>query len=258
MANEIPYYIRAKGCYLSDSANILTYHGVSVDPPTLNTALEQLNLNTAGSTPPPPPGYANYNVNPPGLHNYSGGKLSFVDRSTANLNSNVCHYGPQIMGVKCVTNPNTKQLNATHWVTVYGMTPDKSSWLLHDPGSSQNGISPNGTVGGGTGTLQSLYGGQFCEARSYSGPEFTFVAETGLSIHFHSPVELLITDPAGHRLGGDPTAQVYYDEIPNGYYESAGLVDDETGADESDHCGPEERTGSLSQGIHCFGQECAC
>ncbi len=234
LGNEIPYYIRAKGCYLSDAANLLTYQGTSVDPPTLNTALDDLNLNTGGTTPPPPPGYVNYGVNPAGLHRYSGGQMSFVDRSTANLNSNVCHYGPQIMGVKCVTNPNTGQVNATHWVTVFGKNSDKSSWLIHDPGSSQAGTGPNGGVGGASGTLQSLYGGQFCEARSFSGPAFSFVTETGLTIQFHSPVELLMTNPSGLRLGGDPVLHAYYEEIPNSYYESAGLVDDETGIYESD------------------------
>jgi len=137
------------------------------------------------------------------------------------------------MGVKC-KQKKTGRIGASHWVTVYGMTPDKSTWLIHDPGSSVAGTGANGGFGGKTGTLRDLYGDQFCEVRQYSGREFTFVTETGLRIKFHSPVELLITDPQGRKLGDDPVALRFFDEIPDSYYDSIGLEDDDTGTDPTD------------------------
>jgi hypothetical protein len=58
--------------------------------------------------------------------------------------------------------------------------------------------------------------------------------EASITISFHSPVSLLLTDPSGRRLGDDPSTRASYDEIPRAYYEAAGLEDDETGQQEDD------------------------
>jgi hypothetical protein len=212
-SNEISFYIRAKGCFLSDAANLLTYHGVTVDPPTLNTALNDIQG-----------GYINFNVSPDGLYTYSvqnGGSMSFVGRDR-NLYKDVCTYGPQIMGVHCTTNTRTGRQNPGHWVTVYGQTADKSTWLIHDPN------------GGVSSTLAARYPAGYCASRSFSGPQYTFVTETGIRITFHSPVALLLTDGSGRRLGDDPITGAHYDEIPDAYYEAGGLDDDELGMSEDD------------------------
>ena len=58
--------------------------------------------------------------------------------------------------------------------------------------------------------------------------------QSSIMISCESPVDLMLSDPAGRRLGADPTARMEYQEIPAAYYESVGLEDDETGAAEDD------------------------
>jgi len=47
-------------------------------------------------------------------------------------------------------------------------------------------------------------------------------------VSFHSPGELLITNPAGQRLGFDPLTNLSFAEIPGSSYNDVGLEDDET------------------------------
>ena len=58
--------------------------------------------------------------------------------------------------------------------------------------------------------------------------------QSSIMIACESRVELMVVDPKGRKLGGDPNAHKSYDEIPAAYYEAAGLEDDETGAPEDD------------------------
>src|SRR5258706_1508079 len=48
-----------------------------------------------------------------------------------------------------------------------------------------------------------------------------------LRISAHSPVELLITDPLGRKLGFDPTTNTTWDEIPNAFYTVESLASDD-------------------------------
>jgi hypothetical protein len=105
---------------------------------------------------------------------------------------------------------------ATHWVLAYGQDKAKATWLIVDPN------------GGATTTLQSTYNNNFCETRTFQGPEVTFTDQTGLTVSFHSPGELLIANPAGQRLGFDPLTNQSFAEIPGSSYNDVGLEDDET------------------------------
>jgi hypothetical protein len=49
-----------------------------------------------------------------------------------------------------------------------------------------------------------------------------------LTVSFHSPGELLITDPSGRRLGADPLTNTSFQEIPNSAYNNEPLEDDDT------------------------------
>lgn len=52
-----------------------------------------------------------------------------------------------------------------------------------------------------------------------AGPEYTFTdIQSSLTIRFHSPGQLVLTDPLGRKLGYDPILQKEYHEIPNGSY----------------------------------------
>jgi hypothetical protein len=72
--------------------------------------------------------------------------------------------------------------------------------------------------------------GQAAGRVTQSPPE----AQTSIVIACESAVELMLVDPKGRRLGGDPNAHKAYEEIPAAYYDSVGLEDDETGALEED------------------------
>jgi len=200
--NEREYTIKQKGCYLSDAAGMLNYHGVSTDPPTLNDSLDAVTN-----------GYMAGNVNPRAVADQgtaAGVSMRFVG-ATNDLYNAICQYGPTLVGVHCVNN------QAGHWVLAYGRDQNKTTWLILDPN------------GGHDTTLAAAYNNTYCAARVFSGPEHTFTTSSGITISFHSPVQLLLTDPQGRRLGTDPIAGQSFDEIPGAYYDAGGLDDDETG-----------------------------
>jgi hypothetical protein len=194
--NQRPWRIAGKGCYLTDLAMILSYHGVAVDPATLNTYL----IGHAG--------YTNLgDVLPQVAMRYAsdhGVRIQFPAPSVGALPRNICTYGPQLGHV----------INRGHWVTAYGQNEALTQYLVRDPDG---------------GTLTSLPG--FSTTRLFSGPQFNFTdALCGIRFDFHSPVELYVTDPQGRRAGYDPVSGAVYNEIPNASYDpELGIEDAETG-----------------------------
>ncbi len=205
--NETKVTIRTLGCYLTSCANILKYHGVDTDPVQLNSYLK---------------GYADKdgnligflgvgNVNPMAVVAYArekGTEMSFMGRAfqKEDLETLLCAYGPQIIGVR----------NNGHFVTATGRAEDQSTWFINDPS-------------GGEQTTLAKYNNEFSGIRAFSGPEKVYSDQTGLVILFHSPGELLLTGPDGTRLGRDPIRGVDYAEIPRGAYDTEGLDECETG-----------------------------
>jgi hypothetical protein len=69
-------------------------------------------------------------------------------------------------------------------------------------------------------------------AHSQHGPPTSggkISGHSSLVIACDGPVELLLADPLDRKLGEDPVAKKAYDELSEGYYESAGIADNETG-----------------------------
>ncbi|MGZ8811973.1 MAG: hypothetical protein ACXW29_12610, partial [Thermoanaerobaculia bacterium] len=200
-ATQVRWSIAAKGCFMSDVAMVLSYHGVSVDPSSLNGILVGLGRN----------GYDRRgNVVTPGAIGYARGQgvnISFPAHSMGSLRNDVCSYGPQLVRV-----PNRTQ----HWVTAYGVLDD-GSILVRDPSR---------------GALTSITNP--LDVRRFSGPAHQFNDTiTGLKFTFHSPVEVFVTDPQGRRAGYDPLSQTMFNEIPNAIYDQAvANEDDETGLED--------------------------
>lgn len=211
----IPYTIKQKGCYLTDAAMMLSYHGVSVDPPTLNTWL--INYKDKNGKP------AGYNKNG---DVYRSALVKYASDRGVNMTYNpvkpdpqkvwsgleelekyICYYGPHMIGVK----------NDEHWVTATGRDADRTTYKINDPN------------GGVATTLAQVYNNTFSGIRKFGGPEYTYTDRTGIEIRFHSPGELLLTDPQGRRVGYDPRTGTKYNEIPEAFYEPIGLEDAETG-----------------------------
>jgi hypothetical protein len=194
--NQRTWSIAGKGCYLTDLAMVLSYHGVAVDPATLNTYLIDHGgyTNMGDVLPQVAMRYASEN----------GVRIQFPARSVGALPRNICTYGPQLGHV----------INRGHWVAAYGQNDALTSYLVRDPDG---------------GRLTSLPG--FTTTRLFSGPQFNFTDSLcGIRFDFHSPVELYVTDPLGRRAGYDPVTGTVYNEIPDASYDTElGLEDAETG-----------------------------
>ncbi|MBF0319281.1 MAG: C39 family peptidase [Nitrospirae bacterium] len=209
----VPYTIKRKGCFLTSAAMILSYHGVNVDPPTLNTWLK--NKKSDNIT---PDGYdKNGNVEPRAVVAFAAEKgvtMAYpISEPTAgwsgysSLERYLCTYGPHI--IKPAGRPG-------HWVTATGRNPERTTYKINDPS------------GGRVTTLQERYNNNnYTQLRTFGGPEHTYTDRTGLTIRFHSPGELVITDPLGRRVGYDPTTGITYNEISDSHYESL-YPDDDT------------------------------
>ncbi len=198
--NVSRWSIAAKGCALTSSCMVLGYHGVNVDPPTLNTWL----TNNGGYD---SSGAIYWDKVAEYGRTVGGRNISYIG-SGGDLFSNTCTYGPHVVHMS----------GRNHWLTAYGKDRPLSNWLVKDPN------------GGRIQTLNTVTATRF-----YSGPEYTFTdAINGISFRFHSPVEAFVRDPQGRRLGYDPTSGATYNEIPGASYTSLGLDDDETGDPQPD------------------------
>ncbi len=62
--------------------------------------------------------------------------------------------------------------------------------------------------------------------RLHVGPNSPSVNPAAIVIRVYSPVELLVTDPLGRRIGRDPIVNSAYSEVPRAFYELIGLDDD--------------------------------
>lgn len=203
--NEVPWTIAGKGCYLAAAAMILSYHGVErVDLPTLNTWLkDNEGYNRRGLVIRERIAeYARqqevnmiYDPQEPDPQRVWAGLDNKFERY-------ICYYGPHIIKVP----------NRNHWVTGTGKNFQRTTYLVNDP---EGGVA------------RTLTG--FNAMRVFGGPEYTYTDITGITIDFHSPGELLLTDPQGRKVGYDPITMVAYNEIPRAYYETSGLEDAETG-----------------------------
>lgn len=202
----IPWTIKDRGCYLTAAAMVLTYHGVDVNPLTLNTWLSNNN------------GYGEYgDVDPDKVAEYATEvrrkNISFRSRIKVRddmvLEKYVCSYGPQLIGVKIKSNGEPG-----HWLAATGRDVAKTTFLINDPS------------GGVTTTVAGKYAGKWRHIRVFSGPEDGYTDHSNISIRFYSPGELLLTDPQGRRIGRDPIKGIDYDEIPNASYAGEGLMDD--------------------------------
>ena len=208
LSNPVPngfvrWSISAKGCYMTDVAMILTYHGYSQTPPSLNNIL--VGIRKANGD---PLGFDfDGGVNPDAAARYAtahGTHIDYPIQGTGQgLSRDICTYGPQLVRVP-------KNLRPQHWVTAYGVKKD-GTILVRDPANRFT-------------TLPSVIA-----IRRFSGKAFNFADQiTGMRFTFYSPVEAYVTDPTGRRVGIDPATNTTFDEIPNAFYDNdAGEMDND-------------------------------
>jgi hypothetical protein len=209
---EVRWTIRGKGCYLTDAAMILSYHGVSVDPVTLNRWLiENRGYDPGGE------------VRPHSIVRYArsrGGTVRFPARvpdpqhvwsGLEEAERYICTYGPQMLGVR----PDSTG-RPGHWVTATGRDAARTTYLINDPA-------------GGVGTTLADYNDRSTAMRSFGRPSAEYTDASGMRFSFHSPGEMVVTDPQGRRVGYDPIQAITYKEIPGAYYEGYYIADAESG-----------------------------
>lgn len=201
-----PYTIADKGCFLSDVANIFSYHRLSVTPSSLNTALNQTlgGYNEKGNV---------LGDTAADIAKANGVAMTYTKSypaDLASLRTAVCKYGPQMVGIK-----DRNGTGNGHWLTATGVDQASQTILVNDPGSS---VAPRG-----------IPAADITGARQFAGPEYNFSDRSGFVAYFHSPGELLLTNPAGQRTGLDPLTNTRYNEIPGSFYEPISLDDATTG-----------------------------
>ncbi|HNQ78114.1 MAG TPA: hypothetical protein PKJ37_03600 [Acidobacteriota bacterium] len=190
------FSIADQGCALTAACTILGYHGVIVDPPTLNQWLISNNgytkydgLDNGGSILPYK--IADYAFSK-GVNVQFRGRLLRAPTSDE-LVDDLCKYGPQMAEIRD---------NPRHWVTAVGKTEDLYLWKTIDPSGGVNG-----------------YAYRLYDEIAFSGPQEDFTDRlNGIHFDFYCPIEAFVTDPIGRKLGYDPVNNKTYDEIPwSGY-----------------------------------------
>lgn len=209
------------GCYLMAATMQTSYHGAPGKPITFDTWLRENDGYTRGGT-----------LKWESIVEYAkseGVDMSYVrtlhkvdqnndpvqitsaDPEFRELEPAICSYGPQIVAV---SRHNDDGTTYNHFLLVTGLTGDKSTYKVIDP------------WGGLQTTLDHRYYlNQFWDSRIMRGPEYTYILPSGIAVHFHSPGELLITDPQGRRAGLDPVAGIAYSEIPGAVYQHTAVSD---------------------------------
>jgi len=199
------------GCHLTSAVMLINYQAAQqnnsfrADPDDLNTWLEANSVayKTSGSV-------------------YGPDVIRFVKAKTNNtlglsyqgrvntqddfvLDNYLCTNNPVILQV-----PIAK---GTHFVLATGHTVSGgvNTYDINDPGFNNS-------------TLQTvMYGNRYLGIREYVG--FS-ASPQALLISGHSPIEFLLTDPAGNRTGLDPTTGVQFNQIPGSSYSADSIQDD--------------------------------
>jgi hypothetical protein len=225
-AGEVHYTIKQKGCALTSSAMVLGYHGVQVDPPTLNRWLIAHGGYSAGSIVFPKIAEYARTVGGVDVH-YLG---SFAGRNDAATEQAVCQNGPQVIPVYGSDGRPTG-----HFVAATGRDDQKTTFLINDP------------AGGLARTLASFarYRNTYAGRRVFRGPERQYNDPlSGLAFYLHSPAEVLVTDGQGRRTGFDPASGTTYAEITGAVYDSTSVIDPDDSTDEPDEAKEWEMMGA--------------
>jgi hypothetical protein len=188
-----PRKISERGCALTTMAMALQYFGVNTNVHALNSW-----LNDNG-------GYQGAGeivfgkVN--GMAKDSGKTVKYEPLSGVSrdqLRQLICTYGPQVIQVNSATQP-------MHFVIATGTTDDGSDVTIIDPAQKATLLS------------QAPYNGVIKNVRSMKRPAQVDTLDTGVIVRFHSPGEIVLTDPLGRRAGRTASGTVL-SEIPNALF----------------------------------------
>ena len=110
-------------------------------------------------------------------------------------------------------------------VRVDGGDSLRGTYLVDDPGFSKSTLmgffTHSDPVASSTNHPNRFTNSTLFSIAQTDHPNYEWV-----EINVHSPAELVVTDPAGRRVGFDPGQNVHYDEIPSAQYYLDGPIDD--------------------------------
>ncbi|MHB1172726.1 MAG: C39 family peptidase [Lacisediminihabitans sp.] len=210
--DEAKLTIHRLGCALTSAAMMLTYHGVNVDPRALNTWLRAHD------------GYSGASLIFPEVARYArqvaGVNVTWVGAfggpDVAGLQQAICQYGPVPTNVY---GSNGKRNG--HWVLSWGRDNPLTTFRIYDPAGGAERL-----------LTYARYRNTNNGRRVFAGPEKTYSDPySGMDFFFHSPGELLVTDPQGRRTGYDPATATSYAEIPGAAYDSTAESDPDDPSD---------------------------
>jgi Peptidase_C39 like family len=277
--NSLSDELRNTGCFVTSTAIVLNTLGHNVDPRTLNKFLRTVTdrasdgvmkfSDIGGSA-----SYGQADGRPGPKVNFGSVTLA-GDRGAIvqEIADQIAAHGPVILRVPAANLGSKDFGENVHAIVAWKV--DKGQIYIRDPGWNGSGQTlddylafanarlidkghsdwqiknSDGSVGGvdyqwffkTVGTSQLTY----ADAIS---PYSKIMMKGGAN----SPVELVITDPQGRRLGYDPTSGVFYNEIRDSTYFREGLaanISDETGNANNGRYGPIEFSiGEFIQGIY--------
>jgi hypothetical protein len=205
--NNTAETIQALGCYLTSCAMLINYHAhgaFSTTPDLLNTWLNSEPGGYSSSGGVNPYAVAKYARNVGHISLYCQGRVDHADDFV--VDNYLCGNDPVVLKVLSPATGHPHFVLATGQTVVAGT----DTFLINDPGYQFT-------------TLQG-YNFIYSGIRKFSS---TFSPPTALYITGHSPIDLLITDPSGHRTGFDPTTGQTFNEIPNSSYGTDSIGDDD-------------------------------
>ena len=198
--------IRKWGCYMTSAAMVIDYWGQQkqpsfhTDPRALNSWLRSHNGYDAnnGVIHAAIVRYANDN----GVSLYNTGYIA--GRNDTKLDEYLTSGNPVIIGVNPKTDPETGRRYASHFVVATGKTTvnGTNTYSINDPWYGQT-------------TLYNQWNNDYYSILLLTG---TLADRRTLRVSAHSPVELLITDPQGRKLGYDPATGVSWNDVPEASY----------------------------------------
>jgi hypothetical protein len=233
--------LRSRGCVVTCVAMLLNYLGDKVDPGTFNTWLTAHRPNPNGKfnfAPLPSDvgqadGVPGPSVTFDATTAVSGGREAIVNQ----LQQLIEQHGPVILdvpseakGLPTYTLPPEKR--KAHRILAYAVVgqPGSEKVLIRDPGHCYDNETPTRQV-----TLDqyvALENQKFPSTPLDSDYSWLTRIQDGIRwadidtpsstpkghINGNSPIEFVITDALGHRLGNDPVHGLSYNEIPSSFY----------------------------------------
>jgi len=210
------------GCALCSSASMLTSFGIPITPAALDARLIQAKAYSDEDD-------LYFDGISSSVADLAQISLAFSGSSSLSpndfLNDHISSRGERVI-LKLNESVNSVYVG-THFILVTGR--NGNDWNVFDPGWNPQSVDP-------IANFSSLQGHQ--DGFTHNGKLYTFTVagyrtfKSGsigsFVVRAHSPVELMVTDPNGHRVGFDPISGTNVFEITDaGYSQDAPLADAE-------------------------------